>query len=211
MTLFDVVLGGHGPALMLGALVLAALLTLVAATLEIALERAGGPDPAALPDWFARRGPAFFVLGGLPAIAVAVVAAIALTLALGSNPERSGMPPAVPLLLNLSVIVAIVCCGIGSPLTQHWGLGIAVFGIGLSAIFPLLFVANALPFADDSSIGYPDRLIFALAVGLILLTQILAASALLALGVTGLRTFRALRTRRMSEPAPGRLTLVRRD
>ena len=209
MTPFDLVLGGHGQAWLLGAIALAALLTLVAAALEIALERAGGRDPASPPDWFAERAPALFVLAGVPAIVLAVGATVALTLALGGNPERSGMPMIVPLLLNGGVLVAVFCCGVGSPLTQHWGLGVAVFGIGVSAIFPLLFLANALPFAEDGSLGYPERLVFALTVGLILLTQMLTAAALLSLLVTSLRTYRSLRSRQ-SPSGAARLTLVRR-
>ena len=209
MTPFDLILGEHGRAWLLGALILAALLTLVAAALEIALERRGGADPGASPDWFAERGPALFVLAGLPALLLAVGATVVLTLALGGNPERSGMPLLVPLLLNLGVLVAVLCGGVGSPLTQHWGLGIAAFGVGVSAMFPLLFLANALPFADDGSLAYPDRAVFALTVGLILLSQMLAASALIALAVTSLRTYQAVRARR-SERHPGQLTLVKR-
>ena len=209
MTPFDLVLGEHGPTWLLGAIAVAAVLTLLAAALEIALVRAGGPDPGAPPDWFAARGPALFVLAGLPALVLAVGAGVALTLALGGNPEYAGIPLIVPLLLVLGVIVAVLAVGAGSPLTQHWGLAVAAFGAGLSAMFPLLFIANALPFAEDGSLAYPERLIFALTVGLILLSQIIAAAALVALAVTSLRTYQALRQRR-HERQPNRLRLVRR-
>ena len=208
MTLFDLVLGENGPAWLLGGVAIAALLTLIAAGFEIALERAGGPDPAAVPDWFSDHGPALFILAGMPALLIALGASFVLTIALGNNPERSGLPLIVPVLFDLAVIVAIIAGGLGSPMTQHWGLGIAVFAVGVSAIFPLLYLANTLPFAGDGSLPYPDRFIFALAVGLILLTQIAAAAALIALAVTCVRTWRAFRSR----PAPrtSRLTLVRR-
>jgi len=209
MTLFDLVLGENGPAWLLGGVALAAVLSMVAAGLEIALERSGGPDPAATPDWFAERGPALFVLAGLPTLLFAMIGSIVLTLALGNNPERSGLPLIVPILLDLSVIVAVICCGLGSPMTQHWGLGIAVFGVGVSAIFPLLFLTNQLPFDVDGSLSYPDRFVFALAVGLILLTQIAALAALVSLAVTSFRTYRALRARR-SERHTAQLTLIRR-
>jgi hypothetical protein len=207
MTLFDIVLGENGPAWLLGAVVIAAVLTLVAAGLEIAFVRAGGPDPTAAPDWFAEHGPALFILAGMPALLIAIAASFILTVALGNNPERSGLPFIVPLLLDLAVIVAIIAIGLGSPMTQHWGLGIAVFGVGVSAIFPLLFLTDTLPFAPDGSLPYPDRFIFALAVGLILLTQIAAAAALIALVATSVRTWRALRAPRSAPPA--RLTLIR--
>jgi hypothetical protein len=126
---------------------------------------------------------------------------VALTLALGGNPEESGLPMAVGLLVDLAVIVAIVCIGLGSPLAQHWGLGIAVFGAGISAMFPLLVVANALPFADTGSITYPERSIFALVVGLILFSLTLAAAALVALAVNALRSARMLRAVRGGPPA----------
>ncbi|MGH2585732.1 MAG: hypothetical protein ACRDJE_12535 [Dehalococcoidia bacterium] len=210
MTIFDLVLGENGPAWLLGAVVLAAVLTTVAAGFEILLERAGGADPTAPPDWFADHGPAVFVLGGVPLAALATIGAIILTLALGSNPQQSGLPFLVPVILNLAVFAAIICCGVGSPLAQHWGLGIAAFGIGIGAVFPLLFIANSLPFGDDGSLLYPDRLIFAIVVGLILLTQIVAGAALIALAVTSLRAFQALRTRR-AERRPARLTLVGRE
>jgi hypothetical protein len=208
MTLFDLVLGENGPAWLLGAVAIAALLTLAAAGLEIALERAGGPDPAAAPDWFAEHGPALFMLAGLPALLIALGASLILTVALGNNPERSGLPLIVPALLDLAVIVAIIAGGLGSPMTQHWGLGIAVFGFGVSAIFPLLYLTNTLPFAADGSLPYPDRFIFALAVGLILLTQIAAAAALISLVATSVRTWRSLRSRKA--PRTSYLTLVRR-
>jgi hypothetical protein len=207
MTLFDIVLGENGPAWLLGAVVLAAVLTLIAAGLEIALVRAGGPDPAAAPDWFAEHGPALFILAGMPALLIALAASLILTIALGSNPERSGLPLIVPVFLDLAVIIAIIAIGVGSPMTQHWGLGIAVFGFGVSAIFPLLYLANTLPFAADGSLLYPDRFIFAFAVGLILLTQIAAAAALISLVATSVRAWRTLRARRASPPA--RLTLIR--
>ncbi|MGD9893443.1 MAG: hypothetical protein AB7R89_00400 [Dehalococcoidia bacterium] len=207
MTLFDIVLGENGPAWLLGAVAIAAALTLIAAGLEIALERAGGPDPAATPDWFAEHGPALFILAGMPALLIALAASLILTVALGNNPERSGLPLVVPIFLDLAVIVAIIAIGLGSPMTQHWGLGIAAFGVGVSAIFPLLYLTNTLPFAPDGSLPYPDRFIFALAVGLILLTQVAAAAALISLIATSVRTWRALRARRDLPPA--RLTLIR--
>jgi hypothetical protein len=210
MTLFDLILGENGPAWLLGAVAIAAVLTMAAAGLEIALERAGGPDPAAAPDWFAEHGPALFILAGMPTLLIAVGASFALTIALGSNPERSGLPVLVPALLDIAVIVAILAAGLGSPMTQHWGLGIAVFGAGVSAIFPLLYLTNTLPFAADGSLPYPDRFVFALGVGLILLTQIAAAAALIALAVTSVRTWRLLRATPRGR-LPARLTLIRRE
>lgn len=209
MTLFDLILGENGPAWLLGAVAIAAVLTLVAAGLEIALERAGGPDPTTPPDWIAEHGPALFILAGLPALLIAIGASFGLTIALGNNPERSGLPLLVPAFLDLAVIVAIIAGGLGSPMTQHWGLGVAVFGAGVSAIFPLLYLANTLPFAGDGSLPYPDRFVFALAVSLILLTQIAAAAALVSLTVTSIRTWRLLRAQR-ARRRPARLTLIRR-
>jgi len=209
MTLFDLILGENGPAWLLGAVAIAAVLTVIAAGLEIALERAGGPDPTAPPDWVAEHGPALFVLAGLPALLIAIGASFVLTIALGNNPERSGLPLLVPAFLDLAVIIAIIAGGLGSPMTQHWGLGVAVFGVGVSAIFPLLYLANTLPFAGDGSLPYPDRFVFALAVGLILLTQIAAAAALISLAVTSIRTWRFLRSQR-ARRHPAKLTLIRR-
>ena len=193
MTAFDLILGDQGPVVLLGAIGLAAVLTLVAAALEITLERAGGPDPAALPDWFAERGPALFVLAGVPALLLAFLSLIGLTLALGGNPERSGVPAALGLLVDLLVLVAVLGLGAGSPLTQHWGLAIAAFGGGVGAVFPLLYIANQLPFAGDGALRYPERFVFALTVGLILIALVAAAAALVALAVTGVRTARQLR------------------
>ena len=195
MTLLDLVLGERGPVVLFGAVVLAAALTVVAAGLEIALERSGGADPARLPDWFAERGPAIFVLAGVPALLGAAIAAAALTLVLGDNPESAGLPLIVPVLLDIAIIAAVLAIGVGAPTTQHWGLAIAVFGAGLSAMFPLLFVADGLPFAPDGSLGYPERFVFALVNGLILTTQILAGAALVSLAVSALRTLGALRER----------------
>ena len=201
MTLFDLILGEQGPVWLLGAVVLAALLTLVAAALEIALERTGGADPSRLPDWFAEHGPPLFIFAGLPALLLAAVATAALTLALGGNPERAGIPLIVPVLLDIAVLVAVLALGLGAPTTQHWGLAIAVFGACLSAMFPLLFVADRLPFAPDGGLDYPERLVFAVVNGLILFTHMLAAAALISLGVTALRTLGALRER-PNPPAP---------
>ena len=200
MTLFDLILGERGPAWLLGAVVVAAALTLVAASLEIVLERSGGPDPSRLPDWFAEHGPPFFVFAGLPALLLATLAAAALTLALGGNPEWSGIPFVVPLFLDLAVLVAVLGLGVGAPTTQHWGLAIAVFGASLSAMFPLLFVADRLPFAPDGGLDYPERLVFAVVNGTILLTQLLATAALISLLVSALRTWGALRERVVARP-----------
>jgi hypothetical protein len=207
MTLFDLVLGEHGPAWLLGAVVLAAVLTLVAAALEITLERAGGAEPSRLPDWFADHGPALFVFAGMPALLFSALATAILTLVLGGNPETSGIPIVVPVLLDLAVIVAVVTLGAGGPTTQHWGLAIAVFGACLSAMFPLLFVADGLPFTPSGSLDYPERLVFALTNALTLITQVLAAAALVSLLVYALRTFVALRER-LSARGPERLRLV---
>jgi hypothetical protein len=209
MTLFDLILGENGPTWLLGAIAVAALLTLIAAGLEIVVERSGGPDPTASPDWFATRGPALFVLGGVPALVIAVAGSVLLTLLLGNNPESSGLPFLIPTALNGVVVVAILCCGLGSPMTQHWGLCVAVFGVGVSAIFPLLYLTNLLPFAADGSLPYPDRIVFAIGVSLMLLSQIGAVAALIALAVTSIRSVRSLRDRR-SERRTARLTLIRR-
>jgi hypothetical protein len=208
MTPFDLVLGESGPIWLLGAVAIAAVLTAIAAGLEIALELAGGPDPGAAPDSFAEHGPALFWLGGVPAILLATSFAVGLTLALGGNPEESGLPMATGLLVDLAVIVAVICIGLGSPLAKHWGLGIAVFGAGISAMFPLLVIANSLPFDVAGGIAYPDRIVFALVVGLILFSLTLAAAALVSLGVNAFRTARMLRAVRESRTASG-LRVVR--
>ena len=211
MTALHLVLGEGGPPLLLGAIVVAAGLTLVAAALEIALERVGGPDPAALPDWFAEHGPALFVFGGMPALTIVLLSTAGLALALGANPEETDYSAAVPLLLDLVLLIAVIGLGAGSPLIQHWGLGIIAFAAGVGAIFVLLFLAETLPFADNGSLGYPERLVFAIIVALIAAAVIAAAAALLAICVAGFRTYRALRIRRdapPSGPAPNRLTLL---
>jgi hypothetical protein len=210
MTPFHVVFGEHGPTALLGAIAVAAVLTLIAAGLEIALERAGGPDPAAPPDWFARHGPALFVLAGVPALGIATLGTIALSLALGGNPDRSNLPILWPLLLDLVVLVGVDTTAAGSPLGQHWGLGVAVFGVSAAAVFPLLFVINTLTFNENGGIPYPDRIVFSITVGLILLTVMIAMSALLALGITSLRTYWRLRAVR-GEPEPPRMRVVGRQ
>jgi hypothetical protein len=193
MTPFDLAFGEGGPRLMLAGIALAGVLTLVAAALDILLERAGGPDPATRPDWFAERGPAIFVFIGMPALALAALGAFSLTLVLGGNPEQSGLPSRLQLLLDLCVVVAIVACGVGSPLTQHWGLAIAAFAVGIGIMFALLFVTNLLPFTEDGALAYPERFVFALTVALLLITFIGAAAALVALAVTSIRTYRQVR------------------
>ena len=201
MTLFDLILGEQGPVWLVGAVVLAALLTLVAATLEIVLERTGGADPSRLPDWFAAHGPPLFIFAGVPALLLAALATAALTLALGGNPERAGIPFIVPVLLDVAVLVAVLALGVGAPTTQHWGLAIAVFGACLSAMFPLLFVADRLPFAPDGGLDYPERFVFAVVNGLIILTQVLAMAALVSLAVSALRTYAALGERPAARPS----------
>lgn len=200
MSLLHAALDESGPLLLLASIALAAVLTLVAAALEITLERAGGPDPARTPDWFARNGPALFLFGGAPSLLLAMALTFGLTVALGGNPDHSSLSGVWPALLDLAVLASIICWGIGSPLTQHWGLGVAAFGAGVSATFPLLFVALQLPFAEDGSLPYPDRLIFALTVALIVATLTLAAAALIALAVTSVRTYQALRSARQATP-----------
>lgn len=192
---FDLILGESGPQLLLAGIALAGLLLVVAAALELALDRTGGPHPATLPDWFALHGPTIFMFIGMPALALAAAGAFGLTLALGGNPEYSGLPAAVEVVFDLCVVAAIVAWGIGSPLTQHWGLAIAAFALGLSLTFPLLFVADALPFTEDGALPYPERLVFALTVALMLSVTVIATAALVALAVTSLRTYQLLRQR----------------
>lgn len=196
MTPLHLLLGEGGPTLLLWLIALAAVLTLAAAGLEIALERAGGADPAALPDWFATHGPRLYVFGGVPATLIAITITLGLVLALGSDPERTSVSLLWPLLLCLVTVVAVLGCGVGSPLTQHWGLGVASLAMGVSLIFPLLFVVNTLNSGETGRIAYPGRLIFALAAALMLLAAIIAGSALVALIVTSVRTARALHDRR---------------
>jgi hypothetical protein len=198
MTAFDLLLGGLGPRLLLAGIALAGALTLLAALLEMALERAGGPDPAVLPDWFAEHGPALFVFAGLPALGLAMAGVFGLTLALGGNPDETGLPVLLPVLLDMCVLVAVLACGAGSRLTQHWGLAITAFAAGVCLHFPLLFVAGSLPFTDDGGLAYPERLAFALTVALILLATVVAAAALVALAVTCLRSYRLLKQRATS-------------
>jgi hypothetical protein len=196
MTPIHLILGDSGPAVLFGGIVLAAVLMLVAATIEIALERAGGPDPAQPPDWVAERGPALFLFVAMPALALAFTLATGLTLTLGSNPDETGLSRLWPVVLTVAAIVAAIAGGVGAPLAQHWGLGIAVFGLGVSAIFPLLYVANALPFGSDGSLPYPPRLVFGLVVGLIVVAIVVAGAALVSLAVTVVRCARDLRVAR---------------
>jgi hypothetical protein len=204
MMLFDLLFGEDGPRLLLAAMIIAGVLTLLAAALEVALERGGGADPATLPDWFAEHGPAVFVFAGLPALILAAAGAFGLTLALGGNPDTSGLPAALPVLLDLCVLVAILGCGAGLPLTQHWGLAITAFGSGISLLFPLLLAAGRLSFSDDGGVPYPDRLVFALVIALLLIVTVVAAAALLALAISGLRTYRLLKQRATSSEQRGR-------
>lgn len=207
MTPLHLFLGDGGPTLLLWVLGFAAVLTVIAAGLEIALERAGGPDPAALPDWFAERGPLLFLFGGLPATLVAVAITVGLVLALGGNPERSGMPLVWIVLLDSAALVAVLGLGIGSPLTRHWGLGVTTVAAGVSLIFPLLYISTTLAFTDSGALAYPERLVFAVTVGLMLLTAVIAVAALVSLAVTGVRSLHALRHRHDARPS---LTLMER-
>src|SRR5262249_37115741 len=154
----------------------------------IALTRAGGPDPGATPDWLAREGPRVFLFAGLPALAIGFLTAVGLTLALGGGEDITGVSSLWVVLLDLMVLAAVVGLGVGAPATQHWGLGIALFSVATGAIFPLLFVTNALPFEDGGGLAQPQLSIFALTVGLMLVSLVLAGAALLALAVASLRT-----------------------
>lgn len=205
MTPFDLVLGDHGPALLLGAIALAAALTLLTALLQVALTRAGGPDPAALPDPLAEHGPKLVVLGGMPALILAALAATGMTLILGGRPNADDLQAARPLglALSLGTLVAAVCLGLGPPLGEHWGAAVTGFGAGVGLLFPNLLVINQLPFAEDGSIAYPDRAVFALMVALLLVAIVLIAASLLGLAVSAWRVFSELRAARgVHRPAP---------
>lgn len=202
MTPYQLLLGDHGTLVLLGAIGLVALLVMLAAGFEIVQARTGGMDPASLPDWLEEHGPALLVAAGLPALLLACGAAAGLTLSLGGNPERADLRLGwlLALLVDLGVVVAVIAIGLGSPLKQHWGLSVTAFGAAVGLLFPLLWVINALPFGLDGSLAYPERFVFALMVGLLLLLVIVGGAAVVGLGVTVLRAALAWRRERLAAP-----------
>lgn len=202
MTPYQLLLGDHGTLVLLGAIVLVALLVMLAAGIELTPTRAGGTDPAALPDWLDEHGPGLVVMAGLPALLLACGAAAGLALSLGGNPERADLRLGwlLALLVDAGTIVAVIAIGFGSSLKQHWGLSVTAFGAAVGLLFPLLWVINALPFGLDGSLAYPERFVFALMVGLLLGLVIVGGAAVVGLGVTVLRAALIWRRERLAAP-----------
>jgi hypothetical protein len=178
MTPLNALLGNDASAILVLAVVGVALLTAASALLDFM----SGTSRILSPLSFQRQRFVALLFIGLPA-------AFAVLLAGGTlGALQSGIAEATAgtrfwlWLANVAFIIAVAVCGSCSPLSRHWGLGLMGFAAGLGAIFPLLAVISALNFNESGLLtGSADRIVFGVAVGLIMLAAALCAASMLSM------------------------------
>jgi len=180
VTPLNVILGNQASAILVLSVVGVLLLACTAAVLDYL----GGTSRALAPFTLVRPRMAAFVWVGLPA-ALLLVFAGGLLGAISSGSAETGR--GLDLLLwiaNLSFTVAVLVCGLCSPLARHWGLALAGFALGMGGLMVFLALISALGLGDAAGLitATPDRAAFGVAVGGVFLCVALGAAALLALG-----------------------------
>ncbi len=178
MTPLNAILGNDASAILVLAAVGVALLTAASALLDFM----SGTSRNLSPLSFQRQRFALLVFIGLPAAFVVLLAGGTLGALQSGVAEASSGTRFWLWLANASFIIAVVICGLCSPLARHWGLGLMGFAAGLGAILPLLAVISALNFNEGGLLtGSADRIVFGIAVGLIMLAAGLCAASTLAM------------------------------
>ncbi|MHB8574543.1 MAG: hypothetical protein ACYDCQ_04355 [Dehalococcoidia bacterium] len=178
MTSLNAILGSQSTAILVLAVVGVVLLAAAAGTLDFLSGTTRVLSPLALSPV---RSSAFIWLG-LPA-AFVLIGVGGLLGALTSGMTQTGDGTRMLLwLVNGAFLLVVAACGTSSPLARHWGLGIAAFAVGLGAIFPLLAVISALSFNESGLlIAAPDRAVFGIAIGGILLAIALCGCAIVSM------------------------------
>ncbi|MGI8551716.1 MAG: hypothetical protein ACR2PL_13160 [Dehalococcoidia bacterium] len=166
LALLDYVLGDRAGASLLGSSLLVITLATIAAIIDIPLHNL---EEAGLLQTIGRAPllpPQAFLLGGLPAAALTFTAAAVAAYSSSMQQHGSELNWLMFLALNGGFAFAILLWVLASPLTRHWGLGLASFGLGLGLLFPLLGSVLRLHFEAGGILpNQPDRVIFALSVG----------------------------------------------
>lgn len=178
MTPLNAILGNGASEILVLAAVAVALLTATSAVLDFMSGTSRNLSPL---SWQRQRFALLLVIG-LPAVFVVLLAGGTLGALQSGVAEATSGTRFWLWLANAAFIVAVVVCGICSPLARHWGLGLTGFAAGLGAIFPLLAVISALNFNEGGLLtGSADRIVFGVAVGLIMLAAGLCAASTLAM------------------------------
>jgi hypothetical protein len=178
VTPLDAILGNQASAVF----ILAAVGVLLLSAAGGALDYMGG-DLRPRSPLYHERGRLFaFAFVGLPAAFLLLGAGGALGALASGAPEAGRGMKALLWLTNIAFVACVVICGLCSPMARHWGLGLAGFAAGLGLIFPLLALISQLGF-DDSGLlaSAPDRAVFGVTVGAILLAVALAAASIVAM------------------------------
>lgn len=178
VTPLNAILGSHASAILILAVVGVALLAATAGMLDFM----SGTSRVLSPLTFERERTLAFVVVGLPAAFVLLIAVGTLGAVQSGVMQTSEGTRVWLWLANTAFAVGVVVCGFCSPLTRHWGLGLMGFALGLGAIFPLLALISALGFNDAGLLtSTGDRVAFGVAVGMILLAVGLCSASLLAM------------------------------
>jgi len=203
VTPLNLILGNQASAILVLSVVGVVLLAGTAAVLDFL----GGTSRGLPPFTFARLRGASFVWLGLPAALMLAIAGGALgAISSGSSETGHGLD-LILWCANAAFIVAVLVCGLCSPLARHWGLGLAGFAIGMGGLMLFLAMISALGLGDAAGLisHASDRIVFGVAVGGVFLGLALGASALLALcAYCGERICLLLLARRHLRGQPGR-------
>lgn len=169
MALLNYILGNRAGTFILVSSLLVVTLATISAIIDIplqSLQDAGVRLPGHRSAFPVRR---LFPLVGLPASLIVFLSA-ATQAYVASAPAQTDTNGLLLFIVgNIAFLLALLTWGLASPLTRHWGLGLACFGVGLAVLFPLLAVVFRLHFRSSGILDqFSERLIFAFCVGAIL-------------------------------------------
>lgn len=178
MTPLNLILGNEAGAI----LVLSGIGVLLLAVLAAVLDYLSGTSSVLSPFHFERLRVFLFTTVGLPAAFVLIAAGGTLGAIASGNAETGRGTAALLWLVNVAFVAGVFACGLCSPMSRHWGLGLAGYGAGIGAIIPLLAIISSLGFNDAGLLNaVGDRIAFGLSVGAIMLAVGLCGAAMLAM------------------------------
>jgi hypothetical protein len=178
VTPLDALLGSHASAILVLSVVAVLLLAAAAAVLDFM----SGAFRVLSPVAFEGPRTGALVTVGLPAAFALLAGAGTLGAVVSGTAEPGKGTEALLWLTNVAFVLSVLVCGLCSPMARHWGLGLAGFAAGLGVIFALLRLISSLGF-DSSGLltSAPDRLVFGVTTGGIMLAAALAGAALVAM------------------------------
>lgn len=182
MSLLDYVLGDRAGSYLLVSCLLVATLAIIAAIVDIPLKTIR--DARLGLNAEGARSPAdtsIRILGVAAAIIAFLGAAVEAFLASGPTFAQVDGTDLV-IATDLAGVLVVLIWGLTPPLARHWGLCLGAFGLGLAALFLAFAVVLRLDFQITGTLAStPDRSIFAVVAGVILLAVAACLAAIVGL------------------------------